>query len=105
MICAFSRRLKLVVTFELSDKGKIERCPVCSMAVVRWCYSALATRTCIFPLRSYSSRNCFHLYSDVCGSPARYFSSRRYLYTTNVSNWVFVKCCTVDCDVIILLCP
>ena len=75
------------------------------MAVVRWWCSALATRTRIFPLSSCSGRNCFYLYSDVCGSPARYFSSRRYLYTTNVSNSVFVKCGTVDSDVIILLCP
>lgn len=75
------------------------------MAVVRWCFSAIPTRTRIFPLSSCSSRNCFHFYSDVCGSPARYFSSRRYLYTTYVSNWVFVKFGAVDSDVIILLCP
>jgi hypothetical protein len=75
------------------------------MAVVRWCCSALATRTRIFPLRSFSGSNCFHFYNDVCGSPARYFSSRRYLYAINVSNWVFVKRGAVDSDVIILLCP
>ena len=75
------------------------------MAVVRWCYSALTTGTRIFPLSSYSGRNCFLLYNDVCSRPARYISSRRFMWKINASNWVFVECATVDSGVIILLCP